>query len=164
MGIPPDETVLLFLGRMDRLKGIYPFLEAVAALRKRRRGFSALLVGSVELADIPERIRQLGVGDLVRLIGPVGKLDVLDYYCGSDVFVLPSYLEGISSSLIESMACGLPALATRVGGNTDIKVDVRVIAATNRDVAAATAAIEALNGHKLDGRDLTVNLAKERSR
>ncbi len=123
LGIPPDEAVLLFLGRMDRLKGIYIFLEAVAALRKRFKGFSVLLVGSVELADIPERIRDLGIGDIVRLIGPVGKLDVLDYYCASDVFVLPSYLEGISSSLIEAMACGLPALATRVGGNTEVVRD-----------------------------------------
>ena len=143
LGIRPDEFVVLFLGRMDRLKGIYLFLQAVATLRQRGRAFSVLLVGSIEVQDIQDRIRQLGIGDVVRLIGPVGKLDVLDYYCASDLFVLPSYLEGISSALIEAMACGVPAVATLVGGNPEVvrdETDGMLI--PPGDVGALTSAIE----------------------
>ncbi len=118
--IPSDRFVVLFLGRMDRLKGIYVFLDAIAALARRRKDFIALLVGSIEVSDIPSRIRALDIGGVTRLLGPVSKLDVLDYYCASDAFVLPSYLEGISSALIEAMACGLPAIATSVGGNPEV--------------------------------------------
>jgi len=120
LGVPEDEFVLLFLGRMDRLKGIYLFLEALGHLRRRAGRFSCLLVGSLEVDDIPQWIGKLGLKDTVKLIGPVGKLDVLDYYCAADLFVLPSYLEGISSALIEAMACGLPVVATNVGGNPEV--------------------------------------------
>ncbi len=118
--IPSDRFVVLFLGRMDRLKGIYVFLDAIAALARRRKDFVALLVGSIEVSDIPSKIRDLDIGGATRLLGPVSKLDVLDYYCASDAFVLPSYLEGVSSALIEAMACGLPAIATSVGGNPEV--------------------------------------------
>jgi len=123
LGIPDDRFVVLFLGRMDRLKGIYLLLEALAILRRASSPLVCLLVGSIEVVDIPQRVAQLGIGDIVRVIGPVGKLEVLDYYCASDVFVLPSYLEGISSALIEAMACGLPVVATKVGGNPEVVRD-----------------------------------------
>jgi glycosyltransferase involved in cell wall biosynthesis len=149
LGIGIDDFVILFLGRLDRLKGIYVFLEAIAALRERRKDFRALLVGSVEVSGIPELIKQHGIDDVTRLVGPAGKLDVLDYYCASDVFVLPSFLEGISSALIEAMACGLPVVATSVGGNTEVVHDgVDGILFPPGDVRTLSKCLEDLLDHR----------------
>jgi len=123
LGLSETTPVILFLGRMDRLKGIYVFLEALKLLSGRVDGLVALLVGSVEVGDLEDRIGQLGLKQVVRVIGPVGKLDVLDYYCAADLFVLPSYLEGISSALVEAMSIALPVVATGVGGNPEVVRD-----------------------------------------
>lgn len=120
LSIPLDKPVVLFLGRMDRLKGIEIFLEAIRLLRMQVINFQCLLVGSLELPGIPRRIRDLGLDGNAKIIGPVGKREVRDYFCASDVFVLPSFLEGISSALIEAMACGVAPIVTTVGGNPEV--------------------------------------------
>ncbi len=123
LSIGGGEFVLLFLGRMDELKGIYVFVDALEELYRRHVDFRAILVGSIEVQDLQTRLRQSQAGSNVTLLGPMSKLDVLQYYCAADVFVLPSYLEGISSALLEAMSCGTPVIATKVGGNTEVVRD-----------------------------------------
>jgi len=108
---------------MDQLKGIYVFVEALEELRKLRTDFSAILVGSIEVQNLQTRLSESRAGSNVTLIGPVSKLDVLQYYSAADVFVLPSYLEGISSALLEAMSCGTPVIATNIGGNKEVVRD-----------------------------------------
>jgi len=120
LGIALDDFVVLYLGRLDKLKGIYTLLDALQILRTGAETVTTLLVGSVEIRDLENEIGRRGLRSFAKVVGPVGKNDVVDYYCSADVFVLPSFLEGISSALIEAMACGTPVVATNVGGNTSV--------------------------------------------
>jgi glycosyltransferase involved in cell wall biosynthesis len=119
-GYGPEDVVILYLGRITRTKGVHDLLSAVGHLPPTTRA-RLLLVGPVgdemlfgSAAPLPAN---------VRLVGPVGKDEVLPYYRLADILVLPSYREGISSSLIEGMACGLPAVVSRVGGNAEVVAD-----------------------------------------
>jgi len=64
------------------------------------------------------RAEQLGLGRKVRYLGT--REDVADVLAAMDIFVLPSVIEGLSYSILEAMASGLPVVATRVGGNGEL--------------------------------------------
>jgi sugar transferase (PEP-CTERM/EpsH1 system associated) len=111
------------VGRMDEVKGHRTLIEAVGLLLRdvpdRRSTFRVSLCGdgptrpSLE-ADIKAR----GLGDVVELLGE--RSDVPDVMRALDVFVLPSLAEGISNTILEAMASGLPVVATDVGGNPEL--------------------------------------------
>jgi len=67
--------------------------------------------------ELHELARSLGLTDCVRFLG--GTENVVSVLQKSDVFFLPSRSEGFSNALVEAMACGLPCVATRVGGNAE---------------------------------------------
>jgi glycosyltransferase involved in cell wall biosynthesis len=68
--------------------------------------------------QIESQIRDLGIGDRVRLLGE--RQDVAKFLTAFDVFSLTSIAEGMSNTILEAMACGLPVVATRVGGNPEL--------------------------------------------
>ena len=111
------------VGRMQSVKAQHLLAEAFVsvvrehpALRERLR---LVLVGSGPLrADCQALLRQGGVEHLAWLPGE--RSDVPDVMRGLDCFVLPSLAEGISNTILEAMACGLPVIATQVGGNADL--------------------------------------------
>jgi N,N'-diacetylbacillosaminyl-diphospho-undecaprenol alpha-1,3-N-acetylgalactosaminyltransferase len=124
LGIDQDEIAILFLSRITKSKGIFELVEAIGRLKHTlNRRIKVVLVGSIEDDKVFGRIRELGLDDIIVNVGPVGRMDVYDYYCAGDIYVLPSYIEGISSSLIEAMACGLPPISTSVGGNLEVVKD-----------------------------------------
>jgi glycosyltransferase involved in cell wall biosynthesis len=61
---------------------------------------------------------KLDIADNVHFIGQVANVD--EFYQLSDIFVLPSYAEGMPNALLEAMACGLPVIASRIGGVVDV--------------------------------------------
>src|SRR5207302_10423800 len=82
-------------------------------------GASLVLVGhGPERESLEARVRALGLEGRVRFTGAVD--DVADALRATDVFVLPSVAEGMSNSLLEAMATGLPCLASDIGGNQDL--------------------------------------------
>ncbi len=111
------------VGRMQTVKAQHlladafvQLLQAQPALRERLR---LVLVGNGPLrADCEALLQQGGVAHLAWLPGE--RSDVPDVMRGLDCFVLPSLAEGISNTILEAMACGLPVIATRVGGNADL--------------------------------------------
>ncbi len=108
LGLPPDGVIALFVGRLANYKGVADLLEAWRRLAPERA--LLLLLGGMAVDD-PLSVPVEGPGVLVR--GWVA--DVRPYLHAADIFVLPSHAEGMSNSLLEAMACGLPAVATRVG-------------------------------------------------
>ncbi len=126
-GLDPARKVLLYVGRLDPIKGLDVLLEAMARLKARGvlRTEEALLVligGQGEDATPPERLRALrdahGLQDLVLFIGPRDQEVLPYYYAAADVVVLPSHYESFGLSLLEAMACGRPVVASRVDGPT----------------------------------------------
>lgn len=118
-----DGTVFGWVGRMADVKAPLALLEAFALLIKRRPNASLrlVMVGDGPLmSTVRDRIEALGLRQLVTL--PGRQNDVAEWLGGLDVFVLPSLNEGISNTILEAMASGLPVVATRVGGNTELVV------------------------------------------
>ncbi|MBL8206436.1 MAG: glycosyltransferase family 1 protein [Blastocatellia bacterium] len=119
VGIDPDRPVVLFVGRFDPRKGIETLVRACAQLQT---DFQLIIVGGGGQADRRERerirliVREVGLESRTLFVGPVGH-DTLPLYCASaDVCVIPSHYEPFGLVSLEAMACGVPVIASEVGG------------------------------------------------
>jgi sugar transferase (PEP-CTERM/EpsH1 system associated) len=111
------------VGRMqavkDQLMLARAFVAALARHPDLRSRLRLVMVGDGPLrAEALHLLAAAGLADLAWLPGE--RSDVADVMRGLDCFVLPSLAEGISNTILEAMACGLPVIATRVGGNADL--------------------------------------------
>ena len=98
------------------------FVELLDAAPELQHATRLLMVGDgPEHGRVKEFLAAAGVADLCWL--PGARKDVADLLACLDVFVLPSRGEGISNTILEAMASGLPVVATRVGGNGELVVD-----------------------------------------
>ena len=112
---------LVYIGRFDPAKGIGVLLEAFARLQRRRSDVQLTLVGGNEATGLEDRferqMNELGlVRQNVRWVREVSWGEIPKFLRTADLFVLPSFSEGLPLSLIEAMACGLPVVSTRCGG------------------------------------------------
>lgn len=118
MGIPESDTLILFLGRMNRDKGVLDLAEAFSRLRTVRDRVHLVFVGPEEEGVFP-RIREI-CASCANAIRHVDSTDVPErYMAAADMLCLPSYREGFGSVIIEAAATGIPAIATRIYGVTD---------------------------------------------
>lgn len=115
--------VLLFVGRLEPLKGIDILLRAAAGLDERD-DVEVIIAGGLSDGHPgePERLRavaaECGLGHRVRFIGPQTQERLVLWYNAADITVVPSYYESFGLVAVESMACGTPVVASRVGGLT----------------------------------------------
>ncbi|MGH8707234.1 MAG: glycosyltransferase family 4 protein [Burkholderiales bacterium] len=120
---PRRGDTVLFVGRVERGKGIFDLLDAVCALRSSIPGIRLVCAGEGDLQAVARYAERLGIGEAVELTGWIGPADKQSWMRRAAVFVLPSYAEGMPMSLLEAMAAGLPVVATRVGGIPDVLAD-----------------------------------------
>jgi D-inositol-3-phosphate glycosyltransferase len=115
---------ILFVGRIDPLKGIESLLRAVPYLRNRQNTKLTLVGGGEGNQRETERLkalsRELGIEDLVTFVSAVKQDRMPYYYSASDVCVIPSYYESFGLVALESLACGTPLVATDVGDMSNI--------------------------------------------
>lgn len=118
-----DTPVVLFVGRIQPLKGVDVAVEAFALIRRHLAGARLVVIGgpsgpagAQEVESIGGRIRRLGLEDAVTMLPPVPHPALADHYRAADVLVLPSRSESFGLVAAEAQACGLPVVATRVGG------------------------------------------------
>jgi len=141
LGLPPASPVVGTVGRLDPVKDHLGLVDAFRRIRARRPDAVLVIAGDGPLRDALRRaVTAAGLGAAVRLLGE--RADVPRVLAALDVFVLPSLAEGISNTVLEAMACGLPVVATRVGGNPELVEDGvtgRLVAA--RQPAALSAAV-----------------------
>jgi glycosyltransferase involved in cell wall biosynthesis len=121
---------LLGVGRLVPKKGFDVFVEACGLLARQGVEFNAVIAGpDGEHADeVRDRIAALGLGERVRLPGPMGQAELCEEYRRADAFCLPCRLldddrDGIPNVLVEAMACGLPVVTTGVSGIPELVVD-----------------------------------------
>ena len=147
LGLAPDTApVVLFIGRLEKVKGIDVLIDACSILAKSGVRFQAQIIGHGPLAGaLQSQIDWLGLGEQVKLLGPKPQADLPDWYRAADVFVLPSHSEGVPNVLLEATACGTPCVATRVGGVPEIsdRGDIRMVPSAD-PVALAGAIREVL--------------------
>ncbi len=117
--LPPNGPArnILCVGRLCPSKGQAILIEAADILRRENRDFRIrLLGGGPDLEAIRSMIDAKGLGGRVEAIGPVGHARVKEELAASDLFVLPSFAEGIPVALMEAMASGVPVISTRIAG------------------------------------------------
>lgn len=138
LGIERGTRALLWVGHMVPVKGLDVLVDACAAAAARI-DFHLYLVGRGPLdAELQRRCAELGIAARVTFVGYVPHVDLPDWYRAANLTVLPSRSEGIPNVLLESIACGTPFVASRVGGIQEIAdplVD-RLVAPVDRDALA----------------------------
>jgi glycosyltransferase involved in cell wall biosynthesis len=122
LGLPAEVPVVGAVGRLVPVKDHVGLVEATALLgRDGLRPIVAIAGDGPLRADIETRAAALGVQGQVRLLGHRQDIDTV--FTALDVFVLPSRSEGLSNTILEAMAAGLPVVATHVGGADEMVVD-----------------------------------------
>jgi D-inositol-3-phosphate glycosyltransferase len=150
LGLPDDRPVLLFVGRIQPLKG--PDV-AIRALHALGRPDALLLVvggasgahGDVETERAHELVDELGLHDQVRFVPPQPHHILSTYYRAADVVLVPSRSESFGLVALEAAACGIPVVASAVGGLLTLvdhgETGFLVADRTPQSFAAAVAAI-----------------------
>jgi glycosyltransferase involved in cell wall biosynthesis len=129
LGLTTGEFVVIYTGRLVRYKGLPLLLRTWARVAHGRPGLRLLLIGTGGQdmdnceAELRTFVRDHRLESTVTFTGGVD--DVHAYLQASDAFVFPTENEAFGISLIEAMACGLPCIATAVGGVNDIVTDGR---------------------------------------
>ena len=138
LGLDSSTFVFGTVGRLDPVKDHGSLLQAFAAIARADRRAILVVVGDGPMrSQIESQVAELALGERVRLLGE--RPDVSTLLRAFDVFVLTSIAEGISNTILEAMASGLPIVATRVGGNPELVehgISGHMVAA--RDVSGLT--------------------------
>ncbi len=130
IGIPPCDQVLLYVGRIEPLKGIDTLIEAIASMRTKgnfnQLSFCLVVIGGEpdlssdkmdkEMARLKELCHNYGLDDLVTFLGKRDQDTLPYYYSAATVVVVPSHYESFGMVALEAMACGTPVVASQVGG------------------------------------------------
>jgi glycosyltransferase involved in cell wall biosynthesis len=141
---PAGPGPVVAVGRLSPEKDYATLVRAAALAVREAPDFRLRLGGGGACeGDVRALIRSLGLGEVVTMLGPVS--DVPGLMAAGSVFALSSLTEGVSLTVLEAMAAGLPVVATAVGGNPEVVVDgttgVLVPAADPRRLADALVAL-----------------------
>ncbi|HEX8572080.1 MAG TPA: glycosyltransferase [Allosphingosinicella sp.] len=145
LGLARDHFVIGTLSRLDPLKDFPTFLEAAAIVAAQCPQARFLCVGGGPLeAELRSAADRLGLGDRVVWAGsrndPEACLNAMDSFCSSSI------TEGLSNSIAEAMACGLPCVVTDVGDSASLVGDSGVVVAPRVPKGLAQALIEQVGG------------------
>ncbi len=117
LGYTGKDFVLLFVGRITKEKGVYDLLHSFSQLLKVHSSLKLLLVGSLlEKSGFKKIIHRYGIKNRISVIGGVGHNEIPCYMNAADIFVFPSWMEGLPNVVMEACACELPVVASEVGG------------------------------------------------
>jgi D-inositol-3-phosphate glycosyltransferase len=137
IGVGVDHKMILFVGRIQRLKGIDTLMRAMARVRRDYPSLtqnlcisiiggdpaSELSVESEEFERLQVLKAELAIDDLVMFLGAKDQDALVNYYAAAEMVVMPSHYESFGMVALEAMACGTPVIASDVGGLTYIVED-----------------------------------------
>jgi D-inositol-3-phosphate glycosyltransferase len=130
LGLPADRRVILFVGRIEPLKGIDTLLRAIALIApdipRWQQELSVIIIGgaagagvemvNAELSRLEQLRADLGIEQLVTFQGAKDQDSLVYYYSAAEMVVVPSHYESFGMVALEAMACGTPVVASKVGG------------------------------------------------
>ncbi|EGC36045.1 hypothetical protein DICPUDRAFT_47347 [Dictyostelium purpureum] len=121
LGFPDNVLVIVFVARLESEKQPEVFAEVLRRVDRMGYDFRAISIGGGLLLDsLNETIIRTGLADKVKLLGNIPNTLVSKYVSGSDVFFLPSKVEGISLAIYEAMSQGVCAVSAKVGGQAEL--------------------------------------------
>lgn len=119
IGLDTNDSIILFVGRFDPLKGIERLMEAVSMINEPENIRLLLVGGDGPQAESTARLKQLsqrlGIGPKLTFQGRIEHAELVNYYNAADILALPSFYESFGLVALESLACGTPVVATAVG-------------------------------------------------
>jgi D-inositol-3-phosphate glycosyltransferase len=150
LGIDPDATMLLFVGRIQALKGVDLALETLIEMRKRGRNALLAIIGGPSgpdgretLTRLHDRVAHAGVIGQVSFVAPQAHQLLSTWMRAADVTLVPSRTESFGLVALESSGCGTPVIASDVGGlKTLIDPGVNGFLIEERDPAVWANAVE----------------------
>jgi D-inositol-3-phosphate glycosyltransferase len=130
VGVSPDDRLLLYVGRIEPLKGIDTLIRAIALMRDEglleRHHLCLSVIGgepdedpgglTAEMTRLKELRESTGLSDFVTFLGQRSQDTLPYYYSASEAVVMPSHYESFGLVALEAMACGTPVVASEVGG------------------------------------------------
>jgi glycosyltransferase involved in cell wall biosynthesis len=121
LGIPETGKVLVSIGSLLPVKGLDVLIEGMSRLAAGHPDVRLYLIGDgTSRGDLEALSARLGLESVVQFVGKVAQSELPDWYRAADLTVLASRSEGVPNVLRESLACGTPFVATRVGGVSEI--------------------------------------------
>ena len=115
---------LLFVGRLASIKGLPVLIDAIKLLVMNYPNLVLTIVGDgPDRRLLEEQTKQLGLESNIHFIGPLSQTEVANNLASTDVFVLPSFGEGVPVVLMEAMASGVPVVATQIAGIPELVED-----------------------------------------
>jgi len=123
LDLPPNGPIVTFVGQVGYRKGADLLLQAWAVVADQVHDAWLMLIGPVgEDLPLPEGKRPIEywLSRVSQTLALGHQTNVQDYLRASDIFVLPTRMEGLPNALLEAMATGLPCIASKVGGNVDL--------------------------------------------
>jgi N-acetyl-alpha-D-glucosaminyl L-malate synthase BshA len=161
---PPDERLVIHLSNLRPVKQVDAVVRVFDQIRSRVPSRLLMVGEGPELGRAEQLIEQLGIGAQVELVGEAQ--DVVGLLSVSDLFLLPSLQESFGLSALEAMACGVPVVASNVGGLPEVVVDgvTGFLHPPDQVSAMAESAIRILSDQDLHARMAAdgVRLAAER--
>lgn len=142
--IAPGKKIIFSAGRLEPEKGFDCLIAATKLLRSRRNDFAMVIAGEGKFeTGLKALVHQEGLEDTIRFIGYVDPLD--PYTAGCNIFVLPSYKEGMPNVVMEAMALAKPVVATEVNGISELMVHNETgFIVPPKDAGALASALEKL--------------------
>ena len=117
LGIPLQDTILFSIGELNRNKNHEVVIRAIKKIN--RKDIHYIICGKGVLqGDLEKLTKELGLQQQIHFLG--FRTDAKEWLKASDIFVFPSYREGLSVSLMEAMAAGLPVICSNIRGNVDL--------------------------------------------
>jgi len=114
-----NKRIILTVSRLSSEKGLEFLIQAVSKIKST--DVMLIIIGDGPLkGKLTNMVKSLGLAESVRFMGNIGHSDIIKWYNSADIFCLPSLWEGCPNVVIEALACGIPVVATNVGGIPDL--------------------------------------------
>jgi D-inositol-3-phosphate glycosyltransferase len=124
LGFDPDDIMLLYVGRLEPLKGLDRLLAAIPYLQNHKRLRLVIVGGDGDRAPQTQYLNQmankLGIDDKVVFAGRIKQRHLPSYYSSADILIISSHYESFGLVGLEALACGRPVVSTPVGAMDNI--------------------------------------------
>ena len=147
VGLEVGRKTILYVGNLKVDKGLLDLIDAISYRSCRRLNLQLVIIGDGPLRPrLEQQIKALALEDNVMMMGRRSPLEIARWMNAADCLCLPSHHEGIPNVILEALSCGVPVLATRVGGIPEIvSVDSGVLVDAQQPQALAEGIVHILN-------------------
>ncbi|OMH25946.1 group 1 family glycosyl transferase [Motiliproteus sp. MSK22-1] len=157
-----DPPYILFVGNLKKEKGVVELLEGFAGIAEQYPALRLVYAGEgVMASELLQGAKEKSLGDRVELLGTVDHSQLPALMAKAKAVALPSYNEGVPNVVLEAMACGIPVLATKVGGIPEVMVEgVTGVLVRERDAVEVERGLSELLDQAWDRQKICANASR----